>query len=128
MINSIIFQIEDRKPSWIVHHGRLKLCNDSELPIWKQRKRSIIEETGEGQATESGEEEDVLSVESLLRDTEGNISGVPMSRNTAARETSDFPMSRGNKTAIPNNHENRPEYSIKKRVRKRPAYLLDYTE
>ena len=87
MINSVLFQIEDRKRSWIVHHDRLKLCNDSELSIWLQRKRSLTEETGERQLTEP-EEEGVLNVESLFRDTEGQTSDVPMYRNTAARETS----------------------------------------
>jgi hypothetical protein len=68
--NSVLFQIEDRKRSWIVHHDRLKLCNDSELPIWLLRKRNLAEETGERQVTEP-EEEDVLNVESLFRDTVG---------------------------------------------------------
>ena len=113
MINSVLFQIEDRKRSWIVHHDRLKLCNDSELSIWLQRKRSLTEETGKRQLKEP-EEEGVLNVESLFRDTEG--------------QTSDVPMSRRNEAAIPNDHENRSENSIRKRVSKRPAYLLDYTE
>jgi len=78
VINGVLFQIEDRKRSLIVHHDRLKLCNDSELPIWLQRKRSLTEETGERQATKP-EEEDVLNVESLFLDTEGKTSDVPMS-------------------------------------------------
>ena len=70
----------------------------------------------------------MLNVESLFRDTEGQTSDVPMYRNTAARETSYVPMSRRNEAAIPIDHENRSENSIRKRVSKRPAYLLDYTE
>ena len=62
----------------------------------------------------------MLNVESLFRDTEGQTPNVTMYRNTAARETSDVPMSRRNEAAIRN--------SIRKRVSKRSAYLLDYTE
>jgi hypothetical protein len=51
-----------------------------------------------------------------------------MYRNTAARETSDVPMSGGNEAAIPNDHENRSENSIRRRLSRRPAYLLDDTE
>ena len=54
-MNTFLFQIEDKKRSWIVHHDRPKLCNDSELQIWIQRKRSPSEET------ESEEEEDTVS-------------------------------------------------------------------
>ena len=75
------------------------------MPIWSQRKRNLTEETGERQTTKP-DEEDVLNVESLFRDTERKKSDVPMYRNTAARETSDVPMSRGNEAAIPNDHEN----------------------
>ena len=127
VINSVRFQIEDRKRSWKVHHDLLRLCNGIELPIWLQRKRSLTEETGESKVAEP-EEEDVLNVESLFRDTEGQAADVPMYRNTATREASDVPMSRRNEAAISNDHENRSENSIRKRVSKRPAYLLDYTE
>jgi hypothetical protein len=35
-----VYKIEDRKKSYVIHHNRLKLCTDKDLPIWIQRRRT----------------------------------------------------------------------------------------
>jgi hypothetical protein len=40
VINPVLYEIEDRKKSYVIHHDRLKLCTDKDLPIWIQRRRT----------------------------------------------------------------------------------------
>ena len=34
-----LFKIRDRKGDSIIHHDRLKRCNDREIPLWLKRLR-----------------------------------------------------------------------------------------
>lgn len=41
-ISSILFRVAGRKSSEVLHHDRLKLCNDRNIPLWLKRKRHDI--------------------------------------------------------------------------------------
>lgn len=42
VINSVLFEIAGQKKTRIVHHDRLKLCEDRSMPLWITRKREEI--------------------------------------------------------------------------------------
>jgi transposase InsO family protein len=37
-----LYRIESGKKAWRVHHDRLKLCRDDDLPLWLKRRRHIL--------------------------------------------------------------------------------------
>jgi hypothetical protein len=41
-LSSVLYRIRDRKKSKVVHHDRLKLCSDREIPLWLSRLRHSI--------------------------------------------------------------------------------------
>jgi hypothetical protein len=41
-LSSILYRIRDCKKSKVVHHDRLKLCSDREIPLWLSRLRHNI--------------------------------------------------------------------------------------
>ena len=38
-LSPILYQIEGRRKNVIMHHDRLRPCEDREIPIWMRRKR-----------------------------------------------------------------------------------------
>lgn len=89
VINPVLFEIVDRKKTWIVHHDRLKSCTDGELPIWLQRRRSSL--LGERHEQETNIADDDLSLETLFGEKGLGTSDIPMTQD-ATVETSDIPM------------------------------------
>ena len=43
VINPVLYEIEGLKKSKVVHHDRIKLCLDREVPLWVQRRRNRIQ-------------------------------------------------------------------------------------
>ena len=39
ILNPVLYQIKNTKEPRIVHHDRLKLCSDREVPVWVTRER-----------------------------------------------------------------------------------------
>ena len=42
VLSPILFRIEDKKRSFVVHHDKLKICNDRTFPLWIRRKRQQV--------------------------------------------------------------------------------------
>ena len=42
VISPIIFEVADKRKSFVLHHDRLKPCEDRAIPLWLRRKRSKI--------------------------------------------------------------------------------------
>ena len=58
-----LYQIEGKKKSRLVHHDRLKPCNDSDFPLWLQRRRhSLLESL----PIIEGEDDDEQVVDELM--------------------------------------------------------------
>ena len=55
----VLYRIKNRKTIEVVHHDRLKLCNDREFPMWLWKLRSDITNSVESIDTEEEREEDV---------------------------------------------------------------------
>ena len=57
-ISDILYKIEGRKgnSSQVLHHDRIKLCNDRDIPLWIRRKRAKWERTN----TSTEELEDLM--------------------------------------------------------------------
>lgn len=51
VINPVLYEIEDRKKLYVIHHDRLKLCTDKDLPIWIQRRSSKFHRSVKGYDT-----------------------------------------------------------------------------
>jgi len=52
----VLYKIADRKGDCVIHHDRLKKCNDREFPVWVKKLRSRIMESDE--STLPGNSED----------------------------------------------------------------------
>ena len=42
VLSPILFQVADRRKTYILHHDRLKPCGDREIPLWLRRKRHAL--------------------------------------------------------------------------------------
>lgn len=46
VISPILYQLEDRKRTYVLHHDRLRYCDDRSIPLWIRRKRhQILDQT-----------------------------------------------------------------------------------
>ena len=39
VLSPVLYRIEDRKKASVIHHDRLKVCNDRAVPLWIRRRR-----------------------------------------------------------------------------------------
>ena len=39
VINPVLFRVKDRKKEYVLHHDRLKPCEDRVVPLWLRRMR-----------------------------------------------------------------------------------------
>ena len=58
-----LYTIQNRKKSKVIHHDRLKPCEDSSFPLWFQRKRHILLNVISTQGEETLEEDFPLPFE-----------------------------------------------------------------
>ena len=42
VISPVLFEVADKRKSFVLHHDRLKPCEDRSIPLWLRRKRSKI--------------------------------------------------------------------------------------
>ena len=42
VLSPVLFGVCDRKKSYVLHHDRLKPCEDRDIPLWLRRKRSRL--------------------------------------------------------------------------------------
>ena len=42
VISPVLFRVANRKKTFVLHHDRLKPCQDRDLPLWISRKRNAI--------------------------------------------------------------------------------------
>ena len=42
VISPILFEVADKRKSFVLHHDRLKPCEDRSIPLWLRRKRNKI--------------------------------------------------------------------------------------
>ena len=49
VVSPVLYQIRDRKKLSVIHHDRLKLCKDRDIPMWMRRLRHrlLVPETEE---------------------------------------------------------------------------------
>lgn len=68
----VLYKIKDKKRESWIHHDRLKLCNDRELPIWVKRLRNDIlgQNIGEDPNTEFEGDMDTTSLFNENEDTD----------------------------------------------------------
>ena len=135
MKTPVLFKITDKKQKdSVIHHDRLKLCQDREHPIWVKKLRNKIlrndtrEELYRSNIDPESEDIDISSIFGDLdtSDTEISTDGVPQSG-----AASDLLMHSGQSDGEESNVElsqaqhSRPN---RDRIRRRPQYLRDYIE
>ena len=42
VLSPVLFKVMDRKKTRVIHHDRLKPCNDRDIPLWVQRRRNDL--------------------------------------------------------------------------------------
>ena len=57
VISPILFEVTDKRKSFVLHHDRLKPCEDRFVPLWLRRKRSKI--------LNNSDQEDLENIEDL---------------------------------------------------------------
>ena len=81
VINHVLYEIEDRKRPYVIHHDRLKLCTDKDLPIWIQRRRTNFMDQLKDTTPSEMTNEDIYDLSSLFSDSTQLTSDGPMLRN-----------------------------------------------
>jgi len=81
VINPVLYEIEDRKRSYVIHHDRLKLCTDKDLPIWIQRRRTNCMDQLKDTTPSEMTNEDIYDLSPLFSDSTQLTSDGPMLRN-----------------------------------------------
>ena len=132
----VLFKISDKKQKdSVIHHDRLKLCQDREHPIRVKKLRNKIlrndtrEESYHSNIDPESEDIDISSIFGDLdtSDTEISTDGVPQASGAA----SDLLVHSGQSDGEESNVElsqaqhSRPN---RDRIRRRPQYLRDYVE
>lgn len=81
VINPVLYEIEDRKKSYVIHHDRLKLCTDKDLPIWIQRRRTNFIDQLKDTTPSEMTNEDIYDLSPLFSESTQLTSDGPMLRN-----------------------------------------------
>jgi hypothetical protein len=81
VINTVLYEIEDRKKSYVIHHDRLKLCTDKDLPIWIQRRRTNFIDQLKDTTPSEMTNEDIYDLSPLFSESTQLTSDGPMLRN-----------------------------------------------
>lgn len=81
VINPVLYEIEDRKKSYVIHHDRLKLCTDKDLPIWIQRRRTNFIDQLKDTTPLEMTNEDIYDLSPLFSESTQLTSDDPMLRN-----------------------------------------------
>ena len=130
VISPILYEITDRKRISVLHHDRLKICNDRNIPLWVRRKRSSILLGTE----DLNAEEDIvndLSLDVLFRDQENNdLESMPAESTPAESTRPQDDDSDGENSREPpavGSEEVYLEPSRFGRKRVRPKHLSDYS-
>ena len=140
VLSPVLYKICDRKKNFVIHHDRLKSCDDREIPLWLRRKRSrLLGQDDQAEREEPGET--VLESESLdldkLFDPQDSLTfnSTHSQVNNTLENQSNVTLPCSTKThTSPNNHVSSsadiPDTlatSRSGRERKRPRHLADYT-
>ena len=78
VLSPVLFRVCDRKKSYVLHHVRLKPCEDRDIPLWLRRKRSRLLDQGDPEGTavlgETNPESDLLYLDQLFGHENSNLS------------------------------------------------------
>ena len=129
VLSPILYRIKDRKQESVIHHDRLKICEDRFVPMWMRRLRHDLLDLDDTIAHDEDEQDDegdpVTNVGRLFNDldVEDTITstGQPGTDSETDSESSDSDDS--------SEEENEPkEQRVTRKGRhvNRPAYLRDY--
>ena len=73
-----LYRVEDRKRPMVLHHDKLKRCEDRAIPLWIQRRRQVLfEKDNQHSATDPDPEVDVAKSE-IVPDELPFPEGVPI--------------------------------------------------
>ena len=61
VLNPILFRVKDRKREYVLHHDRLKLCEDHHIPLWLRKLRHSLLDLDTTIAYDEAEQEDLSS-------------------------------------------------------------------
>ena len=152
VISPILFRVADRKKTYVLHHDRLKLCEDRDIPLWLRRKRNkLLGNPEEIDAEKSGGtpkdnasndptlenilDSDSLSLDKLFTPSDSACEiSLPLSNELASTQDNcdSEPLT---EPCLNNQHDDAgtdPEPEVVEttrsgRRRKPPQYLADYT-
>ena len=149
-ISSILFRVANRKKSFVLHHDRLKPCEDREIPLWLKRKRNAILnqlDNGEKNETDDFEEGDLerlfdseylpVTNEHALNDEHSYTEQEDhefQENNDLLNDNTDIPNQEDQIITVPETFESGGLEQIVPlpptrfgRERRRPQYLQDYS-
>ena len=66
VINPVLFRVKDRKKEYVLHHDRLKPCEDRVVPLWLRRMRHNMLDLDTTIAYDEAEQEENLSLSTSL--------------------------------------------------------------
>ena len=59
VLNLVLFKVKDRKKEYVLHHDRLKQCEDCHIPLWLRKLRHGLLDLDTTIAYDEAEQEDL---------------------------------------------------------------------
>ena len=124
VISPVLFRIVDRKKSYILHHDRLKPCEDRDTPLWLRRRRnSLLSKTENGEIKDPVFDDDSINLDLLFEKSDDLHE--PESNDLAETLNEMFVLHDSSVENIVGARESQ-DVSRAGRKRKKPKHLDDY--
>ncbi len=120
VISPVLYRIEGRKRSSVLHHDRLRICQDRDIPMWIRRKRHLFLTSESPAASANVEPDDDWHLQHLFEDP-SMANMVDQARKLVISLPTDVPQP--SPTLEP---DLQLPISRTGRQRKKPGHLRDY--
>ena len=126
VITPMLYRIKDRKSESVIHHDRLKLCRDRNIPLWMRRMRHNLlypSQQNKEKVKSNFILDDDLNLDVLFQDNPGNEDTEP-----AVAVGSDGDLDQERDSQEEEKEMTLPVVSRRGRIIKQPKYLDDYSQ
>lgn len=131
VLSPVLFRVQDRRKERVVHHDRLKLCRDREVPVWMRRLRHTFLSNLSSRPSDPAQEDQLVVPEGVIPDTrttsraEAALDGLAQLFEAEVQACSE--------SSAPGTTSSNPQppkaamTTRRGRVVNRPSHLRDYT-
>ena len=124
VISPVLFRIIDRKKSYILHHDRLKPCEDRNTPLWIRRKRnSLLDKADSMEIKDTQSDDDSMNLDVLFEKSDVLHE---LKTDDLAETPNEISLLHDSSVENIVDAEKSPDVSRAGRNRRKPKHLNDY--